>query len=87
MRKKSLAFIVVIIVIGALIGSALGEVIAYVIPDGVVKEFFLKSVSASLGPGTLDIIIMTITLGFSIKVNIIGIFGILIAAYILRWID
>jgi hypothetical protein len=87
MRKKSLAFVVLILVTGALIGSALGEIIAYVIPDGVVKDFFLKSVSASLGPGTLDIIILTITLGFSIKLNIIGVFGIFIAAYILRWID
>jgi len=87
MRKKSLGFVILIIVMGALIGSALGEVIAYVIPDGVVQDFFLKSVSASLGPGTLDIIILTFTLGFSIKLNIIGVFGILIAAYILRWIE
>jgi len=87
MRKKSVAFVVLIIIMGALIGSALGEIIAYVVPDGVVKDFFLKSVSASLGPGTLDIIILTFTLGFSIKLNIIGVFGIFIAAYLLRWID
>ena len=87
MRKKSLTFVILIIVLGALIGSALGEVIAYVIPDGVVKDFFLKSVSASLGPGTLDIIILTFTLGFSIKLNIIGLFGRFIAAYILRRIE
>jgi len=87
MRKKSIAFVVIVIILGALIGSALGEIIAYVVPGGVVKDFFLKSVSASLGPGTLDIIILTFTLGFSIKLNIIGVFGIFIAAYILRWID
>jgi uncharacterized membrane protein len=87
MRKKSLGFVILIIILGALIGSALGEVIAYVIPGGVVQDFFLKSVSASLGPGTLDIIILTLTLGFSVKLNIIGVFGIFIAAYILRWID
>lgn len=87
MRKKSPAFIILVIVIGALIGSALGEIIAYVIPGGVVKDFFLKSVSASFGPGTINIIILTFTLGFSLKLNIIGVFGIFIAAYILRWID
>ena len=87
MRKKSVAFVVLIIVLGALIGSALGEIIAYVAPDGVVKDFFLKAVSASIGPGTLDIIILSFTLGFSIKLNIIGVFGIFIAAYVLRWVD
>jgi len=70
-----------------MIGSALGEVIAFLVPAGVVKDFFLKSATASIGPGTLNIIILTLTLGFSIKLNITGIIGILIAAYALRWID
>lgn len=87
MRKKSAAFIIFVIVIGALIGTALGEVIGILIPPGVVQDFFLKSASASVGPATLDIILFTITLGFSLKLNITGVIGILIAAYALRWID
>ena len=87
MRKKSAAFIILIIVIGAMIGTALGEVIGILVPEGVVKDFFLESVSASIGPGTLDIILLTLTLGFSFKINVMGVIGILIAAYVLRWID
>jgi hypothetical protein len=87
MRKKNLGFITLIIILGALIGSALGEIIAFILPVGVVKEFFLKSATASIGPGTLNIIILTITLGFSFKINVIGILGVVIAAYLLRWID
>ncbi len=87
MRKKSLGFILIVIVLGALIGSALGEVIALLIPAGVVHQFFLKSATAALGPTTLDIIIMTFTIGFSIKLNITGVIGIFIAAYILRWVE
>ena len=85
--KKGWVFYIVVLFVGALIGSALGEIIAYIIPAGVVQQFFLKSATASVGPGTLNIIILTITIGFSIKVNIMGIIGILIAAYALRWID
>ncbi len=87
MRKKSTAFIIFIIIVGALIGTAIGEVIGILVPQGVVQDFFLKSASASIGPGTLDIILLTITLGFSFKLNVIGVIGILIAAYALRWID
>ena len=87
MKRKSLGFILIVLVLGALIGSALGEVLAYIIPNGVVKQFFLKSASASIGPGTFNIIILSITLGLSIKVNIVGIIGILIAAYALRWVE
>jgi hypothetical protein len=87
MKKKSLGFILIVLFIGALIGSALGEIIALILPDGVVKQFFIKSASASLGPGTLNIIILTFTLGFSFKLNVMGVIGILITAYALRWVD
>ena len=87
MRRKSLVFIIFIVVLGALIGTAIGEVIALVLPAGVVQDFFLKSARASIGPGTLDIILFTITLGFSFKINVTGVIGILIAAYALRWVD
>jgi len=87
MKKKSLGYYLIVLFIGALIGSALGEVIAYILPDGVVKQFFVKSVSASVGPATLNIVIMTFTLGFSIKINIMSVIGILITAYLLRWVE
>ena len=87
MRKKSVGFIIFIIFIGALIGSALGEVLAFIIPAGVVKDFFLKSITASIGPGTHDLILLKFTLGFAIKLNITGVIGVFIAAYILRWVD
>ena len=87
MRKKSTAFIVFIIILGALIGTALGEVIGILIPAGVVQDFFLKSASASIGPATLNTILFTITMGFSFKLNITGVIGVLIAAYALRWVD
>ena len=87
MRKKSLTFIIFIIILGGLLGSVLGEILGLILPAGVVKDFFLKSATASLGPGTLDIIIITLTIGFSIKLNITGVIGILIAAYALRWVD
>ncbi len=87
MRKKSLGWMFVIILLGAFIGSALGEILAFILPQGVVKEFFLRSAVFTLGPTTLDIIILTFTLGFSLKLNVIGVLGIAIAAYFLRWVQ
>lgn len=87
MRKKSWGLIILVLIIGALIGSALGEVLAYVLPDGVVKQFFLKSFIPTFGPGTVDIGILKLTFGISLKINFISIIGITIAAYVLRWIE
>ncbi len=87
MSKKNVWTIILIIFLGALIGSALGELIAYLIPAGVVKEFFLKAAVAHFGPATLNLVILTFTIGFSFKLNVIGIIGIMIAAYLLKWMD
>jgi hypothetical protein len=87
MRKKSFWFILLVIIAGGLVGSALGEFVGYILPDGVVKQALTKSVIASIGPGTFDIVILSITLGFSININFLGVLGIIIAAYMLRWIE
>lgn len=85
LRKKSLGFILIVLFFGALIGSTLGEIIALILPEGVVKEFFLRSVSAGLKPFTLNAVMFKFTLGFTFKLNVIGILGIALAAYLLRW--
>jgi hypothetical protein len=85
--KRSIGFIILVVIAGALIGSALGEIIASVIPAGMVKQFFLKSISASFGPAVLNMVIFTITLGLSIKINITAVIGMILAAYLLRKMD
>jgi len=84
-RRRSLGYVILVLFLGALIGSALGEVIGVVLPDGVVKQFFLNSVSGGIEPATLNAVLFTFTVGFTIKLNVIGVIGIVIAAYILRW--
>ncbi|MCK4271567.1 DUF4321 domain-containing protein [bacterium] len=84
-QKKSVGTVLLILILGALIGSTFGEVIGLLLPDGVVKDFFLKSIAPGFSPATLDLIVFSITLGFTIKLNIISILGIALAAYILRW--
>jgi len=71
--------------IGALIGSALGELLGLLLPDGVVREFFLRSANPAFGPATLNLGLFTFTLGFSFKLNIVGIIGIFLSGYLLRW--
>lgn len=85
MAKRSIGQIVLVIVLGAMIGTLLGELISLLLPIGVVKDFFLKSAFFAVGPATLDVKLFSITVGFTIKLNIIGLFGVGIAIYLLRW--
>jgi hypothetical protein len=85
MNRKSLGFVFLILIIGAIIGTALGELIAYLLPEGVVEQFFLKSATIGFEPFTVNLGIISFTLGFKFILNVIGIVGIAFAAYMLRW--
>lgn len=87
MRKKRLGFILIILLLGGLVGTALGEVLTLILPPGVVKEFFLRSASFGFSPTQINLVIITFTLGFSFKINIIGVIGIVVVGYMLRWLD
>jgi len=84
-RQKSPRVLVVLLIVGMIVGTAIGEAVAIVLPDGVVKEFFLRSVSASIGPATVDLVAFSFTLGLAIKVNLMAVLGIVLATYLFRW--
>lgn len=87
MRKKRLGFMVMILLMGGLVGTALGEVLGLILPEGVVKEFFLRSVSFGFSPTQINLVIIAFTVGLSFEINIIGAIGIILLGYVLRWLD
>ncbi|MCH8285758.1 DUF4321 domain-containing protein [candidate division KSB1 bacterium] len=84
MRRISFRLLVLIIILGALIGTVIGQ-IALLLPEGVVKEFFVRSVTSGFSPATLDLNVFSLTIGFTFNLNISGVIGIAIAVYMLRW--
>lgn len=85
MRKRSLGIIILFLFLGTIIGSALGELIAFLLPEGVVKQFFIRSATIGFEPVTINLGFITFTLGFKFILNVIGVVGIAFAAYLLRW--
>jgi hypothetical protein len=85
MARKPLGYVVLILILGAMLGTLLGELIGLVLPTGVVKEFFLRSGGLTLEPVTLNAVVFTVTVGFSLKLNVVGLIGLVLAIYLLRW--
>ncbi|MEW6684961.1 MAG: DUF4321 domain-containing protein [Candidatus Edwardsbacteria bacterium] len=85
MRKRSVGFFLLVILLGGLIGSAVGELIGYVLPSGVVKDFFTRSVTPHFAPVTLNLLVCTITFGFAAKLNVVSLLGMVLVFYLLRW--
>jgi hypothetical protein len=83
--KRGIALLVVSIIVGMLLGSLLGELIAFMCPAGVVKDFFLKSVTPEFGPFAVNLLVVSCTIGLSFKLNIAAVLGVFITVYYLRW--
>jgi len=78
--------VVLVVLLGAIVGSLVGELIGLILPEGsVVKDFFLRTGDLALGPATLNAVIFSFTIGLELHINVIGIIGVIIAVYLLRW--
>ena len=93
MNKRNISLLVVGLFVGAAIGGVLGNILGLVLPEGVVKNFFLTSLSLDLGglAGNemgviiLDLKIITLKFGLAMNFNFTSIIGLTSAYYILRY--
>jgi len=85
LRRKRTGVLVLILIVGALVGSGLGKILGAVIPAGPARDFFIQVVNIGFSPFTLDLSVIRLTLGFTFEINIITILGVLLLAYVLKW--
>ena len=93
MKKRNISLIIVGLFIGAAIGGVLGSLMGWLLPEGVVKDFFLTSISFNLmGSGVdktgvliLDLSVLVLKFGLSLKFNVTSIIGLASAYYMLRY--
>jgi hypothetical protein len=87
MAKKtdSVVVLLVVLLLGALIGSVLGEVIASLAPGGYLETVFSKGITPGLAPPVvLDLKVLTLTFGVTMKINLASLLGIVLALLICR---
>ena len=90
MGRKSLGILIVAIFVGIIAGNVVGQVLA-VIFDGlglqndVVEKVLIDSYVYKLNPIEINLIIMTLTLGFSLDFNVLSFLGIGLAWYYVKY--
>jgi len=84
MAFRNAAFFVTVLVVGALLGSFLGDFLALMFPEGPTRALFLKEVSAGLPPARLDLKVAEFTFGFVLKLNITSVIGILASSILFK---
>ena len=84
--RKSLGTVVLTLLLGVMVGAAMGEVIGLFLPEGSMAESLFVTFH-DMGPEvvTIDLVILELTFGFKIHFNLMSVIGVFIASQMLRW--
>ncbi|MAS39565.1 MAG: hypothetical protein CMG16_00070 [Candidatus Marinimicrobia bacterium] len=90
MKNRSIKLIFFGLCAGAIIGTLIGNVISFLLPDGsAVKQFFLISYDFNFGSmdsnHLIDLGVIVVDFGFILKFNVCSIIGFGIAYYLLKY--
>ena len=83
--SRGLGLIVLTVVAGLIVGSLLGELVASLLPSGLIHDLLTRGPQIGVSPpATIDLRFMALTFGMLLKVNVVGILGVILAAIALR---
>jgi hypothetical protein len=73
------------VVVGLFLGALFTKIAVLFMPDSAAREFLTTSVSASLGPLSIDLIAVAFVLGpLTLSLNALSLIGILLVALVVR---
>ena len=84
--KRGFWFFLGLLLVSAIIGSAVGEIIGLLLPvDSFARQFFTVGTAPFYGPAEFDLILAKITFGAALNFNLTALFAMIIAViYYLR---
>ena len=85
--RKSVGTISLILFLGLIIGAVFSEIIALFLDEGTIAHelFVSERELIKLDVRSLDLVVLTLTFGFSLTFNLMSVVGVFVASQILRW--
>ena len=82
---RGIGFCILFLMVGAVIGGVLGELLRGVDALRSLVPYLVSTYPIlDVAPFTLNLYVMSFTLGFSLSLNIMSILGLLVAMYLFR---
>ena len=86
--RKSPWILVTCVIVGGLLGGLLGEILLAIFPhSGIIQNVFTQAVHPGLDPPvTIDLWLLKVTVGFTLKMNLLTFIGILLGVFVYKQI-
>ncbi len=85
MKSRELTFIIVALLLGAILGGFLGELIGTFLPDGAAKTIFSKSIRIGFETTRVDFYSLSFTVGLMFKINFMSVLTVILVIIYFRW--
>jgi len=95
---RMVVFIILGLIFGGILGESLGWLLGHIGllmnaggEDNVVRNFFVKAWELKIGylddgsPFLIDLYMLKFNLGFTLRLNIVSVIGVVIALYMMKW--
>ena len=83
--RKSGWVLIMFILVGGLVGGVLGEILRVLTPPGTVQNIFAKAITPGLDPPlSIDLVMLKLTFGFILKMNLLTLLGIFLGLYLYK---
>lgn len=80
--KRTPWMLVFFVLIGGLLGGLMGEILLLFSPSGFLRDVFLKGYNVGINPPfTFDLHLVTFTVGFTFRINLLSLLGIILGIY------
>ena len=84
-NKRTVKFIFLILFFGIIAGSILSMLLGFILPEGVVKDFFLMYQELGWQRTTINLGAVKITTGFTFEISVCSLIGLFMSWYFLRY--
>ncbi len=85
MKARELTFIIVALLLGAVVGGFVGDMIGSILPPGAAKTLFSKSVQIVFEAVHVDVYSISFTFGLMFKINFMSVLTVLLVIIYFRW--
>ncbi|MGE0644159.1 MAG: DUF4321 domain-containing protein [Nitrospira sp.] len=83
--RKSPWVLFMFVLIGGLLGGILGEILHVMAPQGTIQSIFSTNFAPGIDPPlTIDLVLIKLVLGLSVKVNVLSVLGMFIGIYLYK---
>jgi len=85
LKGREVTFLLVALVLAAVVGGLIGDIVGTFLPEGAVKTLFQKNVPIGFRPLTVELFALSFTIGLMVKINFVSILFLILVVIYFRW--